>query len=229
MSGTVVLFDAGGTLFSERLSRDEIYVRELAALGVVRSTDEVARLRAEIHDGLPEAFEGHPRYSDGWFREFVRRLLAATSVTADPEAVRARIAANFLDPSSFVVHADAPPALEALLERGARLGVVSNWSDRLPALLEGLGLARSFEVVVASASFGRSKPDPAIFLEALRRLGVRPQDAWHVGDHPVADLAGARRAGLRALLLDRSRAHPVAGPDSPVIGSLEEVPFKISG
>jgi len=228
MSGTVVLFDAGGTLFTDRLSRDEIYARELAALGAPRSTDEVARLRTEVHDSLPEVFEGHARYSDGWFREFVRRVLAATGCAADPEEVRARIAAHFVDPTSFVVHADAPPALEALLERGVRLGVVSNWSERLPALLDGLGLSRAFEVVVASAAFGRSKPDPAIFLAAVRRLGVRPEEAWHVGDHPVADLAGARRAGLRALLIDRSGRGDAATAGPHVIRSLEEIPTRLA-
>lgn len=229
MSGRVVLLDAGGTLFTERLTRDEIYAQLLATLGAPRTPDEVGRLRAGIHDDLPEVFRGHVRYSEGWFREFVRRLLAAVECSADPESVRARLAAHFTDPASFAVHADAPPALESLLERGVRLGVVSNWSDRLPALLEGLGLSRYFEVVVASAAFGRSKPDPAIFLEAVRRLGARPESTWHVGDQPVADVAGARRAGLWALLLDRSGqvAPAAAGQDVVVIRSLEEIPARI--
>ena len=226
MSGTVVLFDAGGTLFAERRTRDELYVEALAAHGVSRTPAEVARLRAQVHDELPEIFEGHPRYSDGWFLEFVRRILVATGCGADAEEFRAGLAAPFRDPAHFVVHADAPPALEALLERGARLGVVSNWSEHLPVLLDALGLGAFFEVIVASAAFGRSKPDRAIFHEALRRLSARPEAAWHVGDQPEADVAGARRAGLRALLLDR-RGETATGLH--VIRSLEELPARIEG
>lgn len=221
MSPGVVLLDAGGTLFTERRSRDEIYAEVLEQIGSPQPLAEITRLRAEIHDELPEAIDGHPRYSDRWFREFVRRLLRRVGSEADPKSVRAAIAAHFTRAESFVVFGDVPPAIDELLESGARLGVVSNWNARLPELLGELGLGRGFEVVLASAAFGRSKPDPAIFLEALRRLGARPDQAIHVGDHPLNDVAAARRAGLRALLLDRSRP---AGPAPPgVIRSLVEL------
>jgi REG-2-like HAD superfamily hydrolase len=220
-----VLFDAGGTLFTERLSRDELYQSTLAALGHPLPRDEVARLRSDVHDELPEVFAGHARYSDGWFREFVARLLRRLDCRADPEAVRADIARHFTQAESFETYGDVPPCLEILASAGLRLGVVSNWSERLPALLEGLRLAPWFEVVVPSASFGRSKPDPAIFREALRRLELPPHEVLHVGDHPVNDLAGARRAGLTALLL-RREPRPAGAASDPerVLQSLLELP-----
>jgi len=224
---SVVLFDAGGTLFTERLSRDEVYARELRTLGVALPLGEIARLRAAVHDELPEVFEGCVRYSDGWFREFTRRLLARVGSAAEPEPVRARLAQHFLHASSFVVHADAPPALDALRARGLRLAVVSNWSDRLPVLLEGLGLAPRFDTVVVSALVGASKPDPAIFAEALRRLDVPAAAALHVGDHPRNDLAGARAAGLAALLLDRAGAHAQDVAPGDRIRSLAELPGRM--
>ena len=65
--------------------------------------------------------------------------------------------------------------------------------------------------------------------EALRRLGLRPDEVLHVGDHPRNDLAGARRAGLHALLLVRdgcaSGSRPVEG--SGVVHSLLEVPARL--
>ncbi|MBM3984699.1 MAG: HAD-IA family hydrolase [Planctomycetes bacterium] len=225
-----VLFDAGGTLFGERRTRDELYQEALAGLGHPLDLPAIARLRAELHDELPEVFEGHARYSDGWFREYVRRLLERVGCPADPEPVRAGLARHYLRADSFVIHGDVPPCLDALLERGLRLGVVSNWSAHLPVLLEDLGLVRSFEVVLASAALGRSKPDPAIFREALRRLDLRPDEVLHVGDHPQNDLAGARRAGLHALLLRRDGAasgtHGVEA--SAVVESLLEVPSRLA-
>jgi putative hydrolase of the HAD superfamily len=228
MSVSAVLFDAGGTLFTERSSRDEVYAGLLAELGVPRPVAEVARLRTAIHDELPEVWQGAVRYSDAWFREFVRRLLARVGSAADPEELRARLAAWFTRAENYVVYADVPPILAALRARGLRLGVVSNWSDRLPALLDGLGLTPHFDAVVVSALVGRSKPDPAIFLEAVRRLGQSPARALHVGDHPLNDLQGARAAGLQAVLLDRAGSPPPDVPPGDCIRSLSELSAVLS-
>ncbi|MBL6633528.1 MAG: HAD-IA family hydrolase [Thermoleophilia bacterium] len=120
----------------------------------------------------------------------------------------------------FHLYDDALPALDALADRGTRVAVVSNWDCALPHHLERLGVADRFVVIAASAAVGAAKPDPAIFLHAVRAAGVQPGDAVHVGDRRAEDLDGARAAGLRALLLDRE-GHG-GGPE--VIRSLAEVP-----
>jgi putative hydrolase of the HAD superfamily len=223
MTVEVVLFDAGGTLFTERETRDAIYARTLVERGLPVSVERVAELRARLHADMPATVDGHVRYTDRWFREFMRRLLAELGSELDAESLRRDLAGHFSRPENFVVHADAPAALERLLEHGLRLGVVSNWSDRLPPLLEGLGLRRHFEVVIVSAIVGHTKPDRAIFDTALARFGVAAGQSLHVGDDPRNDLAGARRAGLGALLIDRSGGR--SGPE--VIRSLEELPARV--
>ncbi len=97
---------------------------------------------------------------------------------------------------------------------------MSNWDSHLPALLADLGLAPRFEAVLVSSIERTGKPDPEIFHRACRRLGVEPGHSLHVGDSPREDYEGARRAGLAALLLDRSGRHEGA-PDR--IRSLSEV------
>jgi len=56
---------------------------------------------------------------------------------------------------------------------------------------------------VSSAGAGVRKPDPAIFAPALELAGCRPDEALHVGDTAEEDVAGARAAGIRSLLIDR--------------------------
>ena len=96
--------------------------------------------------------------------------------------------------------------------------MVSNWDERLPPLLDDLGLGRRFDAVVYSAAVGVEKPDPRIFLHALERLGVEPEDAVHVGDSAREDVEGALAAGMEALHLVRPGApsliHPEAGRTS---------------
>jgi len=109
--------------------------------------------------------------------------------------------------------ADVLPALP-LLQGMLRLGVITNGN----ADLEVIGLNHHFEYALASAKFGRAKPDPAIFLEACAAMGVAPADAVYVGDDLRLDVQGAQGAGLRAVWMNRGGgdAHLAAGvqPDA---------------
>jgi len=109
--------------------------------------------------------------------------------------------------------ADVLPVLP-LLQGMLRLGVITNGN----ADLEVIGLHHHFEYALASARFGRAKPDPAIFLAACEAMGVAPQDAVYVGDDLRLDVQGAQGAGLRAVWMNRngSDAHLAAGvtPDA---------------
>jgi putative hydrolase of the HAD superfamily len=71
-----------------------------------------------------------------------------------------------------------------------------------------MNLSGLIDVVVASSDVGVEKPDSRIFAETVRRLGVRPEEAIHVGDLVEDDLNGAVAAGLGAVLIDRSNRHP---------------------
>jgi putative hydrolase of the HAD superfamily len=111
-----------------------------------------------------------------------------------------------LDSLRFVPYADAAPALAELRRAGLRLAVVSNWDCSLGSVLAELGLGAALDAIVVSAEVKVAKPDPAIFRAALERLGAGQAEALVVGDSAETDVEGARAAGLRALLLDRSEA-----------------------
>lgn len=129
----------------------------------------------------------------------VRRLLGEFGIeVSDDELVR------FLDAE----HAAWAPArrlattthalLEALRDRGLKLGLVSNAFDPPELLhrdLEQFGIAERLDVAVFSSEVGRRKPDPEIFRRALDALGVDPPEALFVGDTLATDIAGA--AALR--------------------------------
>lgn len=86
------------------------------------------------------------------------------------------------------------PTLE-LLTKQYTLGVVTNGN----ADVRRLGLADYFAFALCAEDLGIGKPDPAPFLEALRRGNAQAAHAVHVGDHPGDDIAGAQQAGLRAI------------------------------
>jgi putative hydrolase of the HAD superfamily len=110
----------------------------------------------------------------------------------------------------FHPFADAGPALAALRARGLATVCVSNWDVSLHRVLERCGLSSGLDAVVCSAEAGAPKPDPRIFERALTIAGCSPEQALHVGDTAVEDIAGARAAGLRALLIRRDGGGDVA-------------------
>jgi putative hydrolase of the HAD superfamily len=70
-------------------------------------------------------------------------------------------------------------------------------------VLARCGLGDALDGVVTSAEAGARKPDPAIFSPALVIAGCSAPEALYVGDTPAEDVAGARAAGIRTLLIDR--------------------------
>ena len=88
-----------------------------------------------------------------------------------------------------------------------------------------LGLADYFRFALCAEELGVGKPDPTPFREALKRAGVEASAAVHIGDHPNDDIAGARRAGMRAIWFNPN-GKPWAGEEEPSaeIRSLAELP-----
>jgi len=112
------------------------------------------------------------------------------------------------------------PTLE-LLTRKYTLGVVTNGN----ADVRRLGFADYFAFALCAEDLGIGKPDPAPFLEALRRGEADPENSVHVGDHPGDDIAGAQQAGMRAIWYNPSGKAWEADtlPDAQ-ISSLSQLP-----
>ncbi len=80
--------------------------------------------------------------------------------------------------------------------------IVSNGRAALQrAKVDAAGLAARVDGVLVSSEVGARKPHPSIFERALCIAGVRADEALMVGDHPVADIEGARAAGIPACML----------------------------
>jgi putative hydrolase of the HAD superfamily len=202
-----VLFDALGTLVEleppwPRLRR-ALEQRHGVAVSEEQAKEamlaEMAYYRAHHNEGSDHATLGELRRRCALVLR--DRLTAARALSAD------EMTEALLDSLRFVPYADAAETLAVLRAAGLRLAVVSNWDCSLPSILAEVGLAAAVDEIVVSAQVGVSKPDPRIFEAALERLRCKPQEAVFVGDSLETDVAGARAAGIRSLMLDR---HPRA-------------------
>ena len=103
---------------------------------------------------------------------------------------------------------EAFPETEEVLEylKGRyRLAVISNASSELPRYaIKRLGLESYFEVIVLSRDIGIRKPSPEIFKFTLQKLRLSSSQAVHVGDSMEKDVLGAKKAGMKAVWINRS-------------------------
>jgi putative hydrolase of the HAD superfamily len=193
-----VTLDVGGTLVHAWPSVGHVYAEAASRQGFQFSPEELDRR-------FSAAWRAKTDFShteSGW-SVLVDQVFAGLVETPPSRSFFPALYAAFSAPSAWRVYDDVLPCLEELRRRGFKLGAISNWDDRLRPLLEQLGLAKWFDVIVISAEFGHAKPHPAIFQHAARLLGTDPSAILHVGDHRVQDFEAARNAGFQALLLRR--------------------------
>jgi len=219
-----VTLDAAGTLFDVAEPVGATYARYAATHGIaLDAADADRRFRAAFSVAPPLAF---PAGTDlgaserGWWYALVGRAFGPAATSPRFAACFAALFAHFGRPEAWRVFPDVPEALAQLRARGLRLGVVSNFDDRLGAIVSSLGLAPMLDAVVPSTRAGAAKPDPAIFRVALARLGASPAETLHAGDAVGADVEGARAAGLHAVLIDRAGTCPTVPPGTPVLTTL---------
>jgi HAD superfamily hydrolase (TIGR01509 family) len=122
-------------------------------------------------------------------------------------------------------------ALEVLaaLKPHYRLGVISNTvgsgDAELDEALEKAGIRPLIDALVTSRDFGKAKPDPAIYAEGARRLGVALGATVMVGDRLDTDVAGALNAGIPAVWLKHPGAILLPGVSpTHIITRLAELP-----
>ena len=110
-----------------------------------------------------------------------------------------------------------------------RLGVISNTvgsgDTELEEALERAGIRQLIDALVTSRDFGKAKPDPAIYAEGARRLGVPLDETVMVGDRLDTDIAGALKAGIAGIWLRHPGAIAIPGiVPTHVIDGLAELP-----
>jgi HAD superfamily hydrolase (TIGR01549 family) len=220
-----VFFDWGNTLVAWEFDAElfvEGHVRGLAALGAVAppqplfteaySEQILPRLLGDGEDEVDYAVE-------------IGALLASLGSQADGDGVMRFLAAeqrvwrpsHRLEPSIIDL-------LDALRERGLKLGLVSNLFDP-PSLMRDLfgelGLLERLDAIAVSAEVGKRKPHPAIFESALTQANVAPGEAVMVGDRLREDVGGAQALGMAAIQAlwfgrdDSGAAEPDATASTP--------------
>lgn len=206
-SARVVFWDFDGTLARRR----GLWLGAVQdALTAVAPGREVAldQLRAPLSHGFPwhsPEIVVPPRSSEQWWAALRPVFLNAYEAVGVPldiaEEAADRIAAEFYRVDAWELIPGAVQAIQITGAAGYENVILSNHGPELPQLVEALGVSRWIASTISSAAVGAEKPHPRIFEYALAATQAGP-DTWMVGDNPIADISGARQAGIRAILAD---------------------------
>lgn len=193
MTARAVVFDLFDTLidYDDRLSR------------------EFSSAAAEMLGEDPDAF--HPRWREGRavrdsgpLRPYLESIGLDGPATDRLLELRRAFALRLLS-------SPRPGALATLRElrrRGIATGLITVCSEDTVDVWPESPFAGLFDAEVFSCSVGLRKPDSRIYALACEQLGVAAGESLFVGDGANDELAGAERAGMRALLIHRAGADP---------------------
>ena len=194
-----------------------------------------ARFRTAVARAVPilDAVTAH-NYDAQLFVDYTRAIIEHMGGTGPATLDAARdIYEEWARCRNFFLYDDVEPALRALAAAGLRIGLISNTQRPLAAFAAHFGLDGLIAGAVSSAEHVYLKPHPAIFESALEALQVDAAEAVMVGDSVRHDIEGARRIGMRAVLLRRS-GDGLASPlqrslgegfeDVPVMSTLASLP-----
>ena len=226
-----VLFDVDDTLVDHEAAQRAGIQAQLGLSGEPLDESVHRRWKAHVDASFARYLAGELSFVDQR-RERARAMTGQAMTDAEADEWIAGTVQGF--EAGLRAFDDVLPTLTRLAEAGVRLGAFSNVNGDFTRRKLGLvGLADRFDVVLGDDDVGAAKPAPEPFLALCVALGVEPAEAVHVGDRWLADVVGARAAGLTGVWLSRpgldptgrvpDAAHP-ADPSVPVISTLAELP-----
>jgi putative hydrolase of the HAD superfamily len=197
-----LFFDVGGTLLRPWPSVGAIYASLANRHGMTATAENLQRAFRESWAALKRP--GLTVSRKDWWRELVFRTLGQENQACFEELFEI-----FARADAWQVFPDVEDTLREARSRGLRVGIISNWDERLRPLLDEIGLALYFDSMTISCEIGVEKPDPRIFQAALHAAGVPVKQTVHVGDSDTVDVRGAEAVGMTAVLLNRGKGEGV--------------------
>jgi len=213
-----VLFDWGDTLMQWAPEPDLLEAGHAAGFGAL-GRDPVPAMTERFRTAYLSTFFEPGLIEEVEYPAQVRRLLAEFEIeVSDEELARFLEAEHTAWAPARQLATTTHALLEALRERGLKLGLVSNAFDPPDLLhrdLAEFGIEERLDVALFSSEVGRRKPDPEIFRRALDALGVDAPEALFVGDTLASDIAGAAALGMHTCQALWFRADDDPGAPEP--------------
>jgi len=223
-----VLFDFYNTLASYYPPREDVYINACRELSInveakaLYSSLATADIFYRNENSRSPIDKKSLEEQINFYIEYITRIISGVGAEVGRDAALQILAKIKEYKWEFKVYDDALPTLKAFKKRGLIQGLISNVAQDMEDTYTKLGLQPYLNFKVTSAEVGYDKPRPEIFLAALKKAAVKPDEALYVGDQYQIDIIGARGVGIEALLIDRNDYFPEI-TDCPRIHDLAQI------
>jgi HAD superfamily hydrolase (TIGR01662 family) len=220
---SAVFFDVDFTLiYPGPTFQGEGYERFCAGHGIAvdrAKFPEAVRAASSILDD-----EQQHVYDADIFVRYTRRIIEEMGGSgARIDECAAQIYAEWAACRHFFLYDDVAPALRDLAGQGLKIGLISNSHRSMSSFQQHFELEGLITAAVSSSEHGYLKPHASIFEAALKLASVEAGESVMVGDSLTHDIEGARRVGMRGILVHRADGPPAGDVDVPVIRDLSEL------
>ena len=213
-----VLFDLGGTLV-KTTNVCEIHQKILDIHGVTITLDKIVEAHSANQKELD--VEEMARLGEEYWIRWNLKMLDRLGIKERKEFLARKIDELWWDYAELETYPEVEDTLKCLSSRGIKTGMITNGTEKdYKQILQKLNLTHYFDVVVGIDACKKGKPHKEIFLYALKKIHVKPEEAIFVGDSIKHDYEGAYKAGLKPLLIDRKENAP---PNVESISNLTQV------
>lgn len=225
-----IFFDAGHTLLEAHPPSHKVYCAFCKQRGIEVSPEEMLEVMKRVWNEqfLPRISEdSHNHETDDeddkrMWTEFCREVFQEVGFKDGVKPVVEKIYQFYATAQAWRLYPEVREVIATLREKGLFVGVISNWNSALPQIFIDLGISSHLDLIVTSAIEGVKKPSPLIFQRALLQAHSSPEETLYIGDTYSVDVLGAQKAGIQAILLDRSISTS-SEVSCPVISDLRQL------
>jgi putative hydrolase of the HAD superfamily len=205
------VFDCAGTLLRLDPASEEIFRDAASELDLDIDLREIARAYEIVTHAMPiKSSELKTQAKKvAFYAEFNRSLCWVLGIDRSFDRLHPLLLSRFAARRHWVAFDDAVPALNAIRKHTA-VHALANWDQHLDRVLERAGLRHLIGDAASSEQLGAEKPARACFEAFLERNALQPAEVVYIGNEYVADVVGARAAGLTPILVDRTNRLPYA-------------------
>lgn len=215
MKVKLITFDVTNTLLRMRGSVGEHYAavanKYYGATQLLFDPDKTGEVfvkaYAEVTRQKPNFGYSNGISSEDWWHEVVHKVFSTLGLN-DLRVLRSisnQLYTDYCYKEKYELFPEVQNVLQKLRQSGEiKLGIISNFDERLELILEQLEIRHFFDFVLCSRLLGVVKPDPIIFTTALILSRVKKaSEVLHIGDNIELDYNAAQAVGFNALLISR--------------------------
>jgi len=223
-----IFFDIDGTLVFVPISSTQFLMNIYQELGLDFGLEQIAVAREKAEKWWNDKFSDYTLRTHVAFVEYNYKLLASLGAKGDLQRLAEKVQShweNFPEEADEKLYPEVGSVLETLREEGITLAVLSNrLIDSSLKSLEKHGIRGFFQSVIGPRIAGapKGKLSLEIWRYALKRVGARPNEVFHIDNDYETGVVGAREAGMRPIPLDRKDTY-TSIIDCTIIHDLTEI------